>query len=119
MDYRTTRFEDFVSDVDLVLDTVGRDTQQRSLSVLKPGGILVSVVSKIPEEALHRFSVRAAYFYVEVTTSRLNKITELFDEGTLVPHVGTVLSLADARKAHEMLGGAPHKRGKIVLQVAA
>jgi NADPH:quinone reductase-like Zn-dependent oxidoreductase len=119
VDYRTTRFEDFVNNVDLVLDTVGGDTQQRSLSVLKRGGMLVSVVSKIPEEAQHRFGVKAAYFYVEVTTSRLNKITELFDEGTLVPHVGTVLSLADARKAHEMLGGAPHKRGKIVLQVAA
>jgi hypothetical protein len=56
---------------------------------------------------------------VEVTAERLNKITELFDEGSLVPHVGAVLPLAGARTAHEMLGGAPHKRGKIVLQVAA
>jgi NADPH:quinone reductase-like Zn-dependent oxidoreductase len=36
-----------------------------------------------------------------------------------VPQVGTVLPLADARTAHEMLAGAPHRRGKIVLQVAA
>jgi NADPH:quinone reductase-like Zn-dependent oxidoreductase len=119
VDYRTTRFEDSVSNVDVVLDTVGGDTQQRSLSVLKPGGILVSVVSKITEEAQQKSGVRAAYFYVEVTTGRLNKITKLFDEGTLVPHVGTVLSLANARTGHEMLGGAPHKRGKIVLQVSA
>jgi NADPH:quinone reductase-like Zn-dependent oxidoreductase len=119
VDYRTTRFEDSVSNVGIVLDTVGGDTQRRSLSILKPGGILVSVVSNIPEEAQQELGVRAAYFYVEVTTSRLNQITELFDEGTLVPHVGTVLSLAEARTAHEMLGGAPHKRGKIVLQVAA
>jgi NADPH:quinone reductase-like Zn-dependent oxidoreductase len=87
--------------------------------VLKPGGILVSVVSKVPEETQEHFGVRAAYFYVEVTTGRLNQITELFDEGTLVPQVGTVLPLSDARTAHEMLSGAPHKRGKIVLQVAA
>jgi NADPH:quinone reductase-like Zn-dependent oxidoreductase len=107
VDYRRTRFEDSVSGVDIVLDTVGGDTQERSLPVLKPGGILVSVVSKIPEEAQHKFGVRAAYFYVEVTSGRLNKIAELFDEGTLVPHVATVLPLADARTAHEMLGGAP------------
>jgi NADPH:quinone reductase-like Zn-dependent oxidoreductase len=119
VDYRTTRFEDAVSGVDVVLDTVGGDTQQRSLSVLKPGGILVSVVSKIAEKTQEQFGVRAAFFYVEVTTGRLNKITELFDEGSLVPHVGTVLPLADVRTAHEMLGGAPHKRGKIVLQVSA
>src|ERR1700689_2934744 len=51
--------------------------------------------SKIPEEAQQQFGVRAAYFYVEVTTGRLNKIKALFDEGTLVPQVGTVLSLVD------------------------
>jgi NADPH:quinone reductase-like Zn-dependent oxidoreductase len=119
VDYQTTRFEDSASGVDIVLDTVGGETQHRSLRVLKPGGILVSVVSKIPEEAQRQFSVRAAYFYVEVTTRRLNKITELFDDGTLAPQVGTVLPLADARTAHEMLGGAPHQRGKIVLQVTA
>ena len=77
------------------------------------------MVSKIPEKTQEQFGVRAAFFFVEVTTGRLNKITELFDEGSLVPHVGTVLPLADARTAHEMLGGAPHKRGKIVLQVSA
>jgi NADPH:quinone reductase-like Zn-dependent oxidoreductase len=119
VDYRTTRFEDAVSGVDIVLDTVGGETQQRSLKVLKPGGILVSVVSKMSPEVPRQFGVGAAYFYVEVTTGRLNKITELFDDGTLAPQVGTVLPLADARRAHEMLGGAPHQRGKIVLQVAA
>jgi NADPH:quinone reductase-like Zn-dependent oxidoreductase len=44
IDYATTRFEDVVSDVDVVLDLVGGDTQQRSWPVLKPGGILVSAV---------------------------------------------------------------------------
>ena len=77
------------------------------------------MVSKIPEEAQQQFGVRAAFFYVAVTTDRLNTIAQLFGQGTLVPQVGTVLPLADARTAHEMLGGAPHKRGKIVLQVAA
>ena len=64
-----------------------------------------------------RYGVRAAYFYVDVTTARLNKITELFDSGKLVTHVGTVLPLEDARIAHEMLAGRPHHRGKIVLNI--
>ncbi len=106
VDYQTARFESSVSGVDIVLDTVGGDTQYRSLSVLKPGGILVSIVSKVPEEAQRRFGVRATYFYVGVTTSRLNNITELFEEGALVAQVGTVLPLTGARTAHEMLAGA-------------
>ena len=59
------------------------------------------------------------YFYVDVTTAGLNKIAELFDSGKLVTDVGTVLPLEKARIAHEMLGGASHKRGKIVLSIAA
>jgi NADPH:quinone reductase-like Zn-dependent oxidoreductase len=119
VDYKSERFEESLSGVDVVLDTVGGDTQERSLRVLKPGGILVSVVSSVPETAQNRYRVRTAYFYVDVTTARLNKITELFDSGKLVANVGTVLPLDEARRAHEMLAGAPHKRGKIVLSIAA
>src|SRR5262249_46050679 len=119
VDYKKERFEDSVTGVDIVLDTVGGDTQLRSLRVLKPGGILVSVVSPVPEAIQKRNGVRVVYFYVSVTRARLNGITELFDSGKLVPDVGTVLPLEEARIAHEMLGGAPHKRGKIVLSIAA
>lgn len=119
VDYKKERFEESLTGVDVVLDTVGGDTQQRSLQVLKPGGILVSVVSPVPESMQKAFGVCSVFFYVEVTTARLNKITELFDSGKLVVDVGTVLPLEEARVAHEMLGGAPHKRGKIVLRMAA
>jgi len=117
IDYRGERFEELVHAVDIVLDTVGGETQQRSLQVLKPGGILVSVVSPVPETAQKCYGVRAAYFYVDVTTARLNKITELFDSGKLVPDVWTLLPLEEARIAHQMLGGAPHQHGKIVLNI--
>jgi len=118
VDYKKERFEESLTGFDVVIDTVGGDLQQRSLRLLKPGGILVSVVSPVPETTQKRYGIRAAYFYVNVTTSRLNKITELFDSGKLVTNVGTVLPLEEARIAHEMLGGAPHKRGKIVLRIA-
>jgi NADPH:quinone reductase-like Zn-dependent oxidoreductase len=119
VDYKKERFEESMTGFDVVIDTVGGDAQQRSLRVLKPGGILVSVVSPVPETTQKRYGIRAAYFYVDVTTARLNKITELFDRRKLATNVGTVLPLEEARIAHEMLGGAPHKRGKIVLSIAA
>ena len=66
-----------------------------------------------------RTQVRAAYFYVQVTTARLNKIAGLFDSGKLFTQVSTVLPLEQARVVHEMLADAQHKRGKIVLKTAA
>lgn len=119
VDFQAQRFEELLSGMDVVLDTVGGDTQQRSLQVLKPGGILVSVVSPVPDTTQKCYGVRAVFFYVDVTTARLNKIAELFDSRKLITDVGTVLPLEKARIAHEMLGGLPHKRGKIVLSIAA
>jgi NADPH:quinone reductase-like Zn-dependent oxidoreductase len=119
MDYETEQLEESLNGVDIVLDTVGGETQERSLRVLKPGGILVSVVSPVPEATQKRYGVRAAYFYVDVTTARLNEISRLFDSRKLATNVGSVLPLEQARTAHEMLRGQPHKRGKIVLSIAA
>ncbi len=118
IDYRTSRFEELVSKVDIVLDTVGGETAERSLQIIKPGGILVSVVSQPGPISADLQGVRAVFFLVEVTTERLNRIARLFDEGKLIPRVGTVLPLEQVRAAHEMLAGAPHQPGKIVLDVA-
>lgn len=117
VDYKTTRFEDVVPQVDIVLDMVGGDTKRRSREIIKPGGILVSVVSQPMPEDRRLGGVRTVFFLVEVTTERLDKLAELFDSGKLKAHVGTVLPLAEARTAHEMLAGAPHKKGKIILSV--
>jgi NADPH:quinone reductase-like Zn-dependent oxidoreductase len=118
IDYEHSRFEDMVRLVDVALDTVGRDTRVRSISVLKPGGILVSIVSSpLPKELAEKAGVRAVFFSADVTTVRLNAITPLFEGKKLVPQVGTVLSLVDAQVAHQMLAGLPHARDKIVLTV--
>jgi NADPH:quinone reductase-like Zn-dependent oxidoreductase len=118
IDYQTTRFEDVVPPIDMVLDTVGGDTRERSFGIIKPGGMLVSVVSEPMPERPQATGVRAVLFLVEVTTARLETIMDVCDRGTLTPRVGAVLPLAQARTAHEMLGGAPYRRGKMVLSVA-
>jgi NADPH:quinone reductase-like Zn-dependent oxidoreductase len=119
IDYKITKFEKAVPPIDVVIDTVGGDTRERSFGIIKPGGILVSVVSEPMPQRRQSNGVRAVFFLVEVTTARLNKIADLFNRSKLTAQVGTVLSLEQARTAHEMLAGAPHKRGKIVLSVAA
>jgi len=111
VNYKTTKFEDAVPPVDAVLDTVGGEMQHRSFRVLKPGGILVSSVSPPPQAA----GFRSVFLLVEVTATRLGTLAKLLDSRKLIPEVGTVLPLEEARLAHEMLAGAPHKRGKIVL----
>jgi len=99
-----------------VIDTVGGTTRDRALGVLKPGGILVTVVST--EFLPARADVRTSFFYADVTTARLSTISGLLDRGTVSPQVGSVLPLEQVRTAHDMLAGAPHERGKIVLNVA-
>ena len=116
--YETGRFEDVVPKVDIVLDMVGGDTKNRSYYAIKPGGILVSVVSNASPGFDPPSGVQSVFFLVDVTTERLEKLTTLFDRGELRARVGTVLPLAHAREAHEMLAGAPHQSGKIVLTVA-
>jgi NADPH:quinone reductase-like Zn-dependent oxidoreductase len=118
IDYRAERFEDFATNVDLVADTVGGETQTRSFSVLRPGGRLVSSVSQPDKDEAARRGVLASFFLVEVTRERLASITERIEAGRLSVEVGEVLPLAEARHAHEMLEGAPHRRGKLVLRIA-
>jgi NADPH:quinone reductase-like Zn-dependent oxidoreductase len=118
IDYQGERFEALAPKVDIVLDMVGGETRARSVGIIKPGGILVSVVSEPLPAADTLGDIRAVFFLVEVTTERLDRLRELFDAGRLVTRVGTVLPLDQARTAHEMLGGAPHKPGKILLSIA-
>ena len=115
IDADAERFEEAAGRVDVVLDTLGGAMQTRSWDVLAPGGILVSSVSQPdPQEAARR-GLRGVFFLVAVTSAGLARIAELFDAGRLLANVGEVLPLAEARRAHAMLAGEPHKPGKIVL----
>jgi NADPH:quinone reductase-like Zn-dependent oxidoreductase len=116
IDYRKAPFEDQVSDVDVVLDTLGGDVQTRSWKVLKPGGILVSIVHPPSAEQAASHGVRQAYLFMQPKLEQLDQIASLAEAGKLQSVVETVLPLAQARKAHEV-SQAGHTRGKIVLRV--
>jgi NADPH:quinone reductase-like Zn-dependent oxidoreductase len=123
IDHTRVRFEEVVRDVDVVFDTVGGDTLERSFGVIKPGGILVSIVERPSAEKAAAHTIRAAFFIVEPSRERLSRVGELIDAGKLRPVVGKVFPLAEARQAYEDAGrpGKHGKRGtpgKIVLKVA-
>ena len=117
LDYNKTRFEDVVRDVDVVLDTIGGDTQDRSFKVLKKGGILVSIVQPPSNELAAKYGVRALFYGGHPSSADLTEISKLIDSNKVKPLVETVLPLADARQAHE-LSQSGHARGKIVLKAA-
>jgi len=96
------RFEDVVHDVDVALDTIGGDTQDRSWKVLKRGGILVSIVQPPSAEEATKHGVRAEYFSAQPSGSQLAEIAKLVDSGHVKSVVDTVLPLSEAQRAHEM-----------------
>ena len=117
IDYTTTRFEEVVQGVDFVFDTVGGDTLHRSWQVVKPGGVLVSVVSPRPSFAeAQAYNVRPVWFVVQPNREQLVRIGALIDEGKVRPIIDTVLPLSQARQVYEQ-GAKGHTRGKIVLRV--
>jgi len=81
IDYRAQRFEDVVRDVDVVLDTVGKDTFDRSWEVLKPGGFLVTTVAMIPEGAAASHGVGTARIMTQPDGNELGRIAELIEQG--------------------------------------
>ncbi len=118
IEYPTTRFEDVVSEVDLVFDTVGGDRLKHSPSVVRPGGRLVSVASEPSQEQATARGVTALYFVVEPNGKQLDELAELADSGNLRPAIAEVFPLANARQAYERSLSA-RTAGKIVLRIAA
>jgi NADPH:quinone reductase-like Zn-dependent oxidoreductase len=117
VDYTKARFEGVARDVDVVLDTIGGDTLERSWRTLRKGGVLVSIVENISQERAAARGARGVFFIVKPSRSQLMEIVRLIDAGKLRPVIGKVVPLEQARQAFEH-GLAGHKRGKIVLCVA-
>ncbi len=105
-----------MQDVDLVLDLIGKETQQRSLAVVKPGGILVTTVAPEFKDEAKEKNIRLESFTAQSYPEDLAQIAGLIDDGLVSPVVSAVLSLEEARQA-EALSSKHHTRGKVVIKV--
>jgi NADPH:quinone reductase-like Zn-dependent oxidoreductase len=117
IDYTTTKFEDVVKDVDVVLDAVGGDTLARSYGVVKKGGIIVSITDDPDKAALDAHGIRGTSISAVPKANVLQELAQLIDAKKIRPVVSQVLPLAETAKAHQQIA-TRHTRGKIVLKVA-
>jgi NADPH:quinone reductase-like Zn-dependent oxidoreductase len=116
LDYQTVPFDQTVREMDIVFDTVGGETLQRSWSVLKPGGRMITIAAD--SEATADDRVKQAFFIVEPNHEQLTRIGDLLDVAELQPIVDTVLPLAEASAAYTGEVKSKRGRGKLVVSVA-
>jgi len=116
IDYHTTRFEDVVHDVDVVLDSMAGEIRNRSWKVLKKGGILVTLLGQGPLEEAATYGVRGVGIMVQPNAAELTEIATLVDQRKVKPVIEAVFPLQEAAKA-QTLGETNRARGKIVLRV--
>ncbi len=117
IDYTKTKFEDVAKNVDVVLDSVGKDTLARSYGVVKKGGFIVTLVARIDQAELDKHGIRGASLGVEPDSNELTEIGKLIDEKKIKVIVSQTFPLSEAIKAQEQIATG-HTRGKIVLKVA-
>jgi NADPH:quinone reductase-like Zn-dependent oxidoreductase len=117
IDYHKERFEDRITEVDLVFDLIGGDTQERSWTVLKEGGAMVSTLAKPSERQAQIHHARTATNYVaHPDAAELGEIAHLITTHKVHPHVDARIPLDHVAEAHEKAEHG-HPRGKIVLEI--
>ncbi|MEV8127605.1 NADP-dependent oxidoreductase [Streptomyces sp. NPDC085944] len=119
VDYRETDFAEAVKDVDVVLDTIGGDTSLRSLRVLRPGGVVVSILPVGSDdffEEADRLGVRAVRMLVDADRADMKEIARLVESGKLRAEIAGTFPLTEAARAHEQ-GETGRTTGKLVLVV--
>jgi NADPH:quinone reductase-like Zn-dependent oxidoreductase len=117
IDYTRSKFEDIAKDVDVVLDTVGRDTLERSYDVVKKGGIVVSIVDEPQPAALEAHGIRGVMLRCTPKAGVLEGLSELMEAKKLSPAVSQTFPMTQVVQAQNQIATG-HTRGKIVLQIA-
>jgi len=116
IDYKTQSFDELVSGIDAVFDTVGGETYDKSFKVLKKGGILVSMVQPPKEELAKQYGVNAIVQASMVTSERLSKLAQLVEQGVIRVHIDRTFPLEQTARALEYLQTG-HPRGKVVITI--
>jgi NADPH:quinone reductase and related Zn-dependent oxidoreductases len=117
IDYTRTKFEDVAKDVDVVLDTVGRDTLERSYDVVKKGGIIVSIVDEPKPAALEAHGIRGVTLRCTPKAGVLDELSKLMEAKKLTPVISQTFPMAQVVQAQDQIATS-HTRGKIILQIS-
>ena len=116
IDYRKERFEDRAGKVDVVFDTVGGQTLQRSWGVLKKDGRMVTIASDV--EGTDDPKLKAAFFIVEPNREQLEEVARMLDQSTLRTFVGATVPFEQAEQAYANGHVSRMGPGKIVVAIA-
>lgn len=119
IDYTAVDFTEAVRDIDVVLDTLGGDTAERSLDVLRPGGHLVTAVAEEDTELIATYEAAGMRFSgiaVDPDPRALGGLVELVEQSRLRVHVQETFPFERVADAHRLLDGG-HLQGKLVLTV--
>lgn len=116
IDYTTTKFEDVVQDVDVVLNCVRADALARSYGVVKKGGVIVSITDEPDQTECAKHGITCSRMGAHPEATVLEELTKLIEAGKIKPIVSQTFPLAEANKAHEQIE-TRHTLGKIVLKV--
>ncbi len=116
IDYKAEKFEEVVEPLDLVFDLIGGETQERSLSIIKPKGALISTLQEPDKSRAKKLNIRAARYTAQPNGDQLREIAQLIDQGKVKVVVASTFELRQAAEAQSALK-EQHIRGKIVLKV--
>ncbi|MFJ2755411.1 NADP-dependent oxidoreductase [Nocardioides sp. NPDC087217] len=117
LDYRTSAFEAELSDVDVVLDTVGGEVMTRSLAVLRPGGTLVTIMPtgrEVLVDEARQHGVRVVGMLADADRAGMEAVADMARRGALRPKIDQVFSMSAAADAHAR-GESGRAFGKVVL----
>lgn len=117
IDYTRASFENVAADMDVVLDTIGGETLEKSWSIVKQGGILISLVAQLSQDKATASGIKALKPTALASSKDLEHIVQLMAEGKIKAVIAKAFSLQDAGQA-QVLSQLGHGRGRIVLHIA-
>lgn len=116
IDHTKQNFEEILSDLDVVFDTVGGDVFERAHQTLKKGGFLVTAVVFPNEEKAREFGIEIARVFCKPNANELAIISELVESGSVKARISKVFPLSEIKEALD-LSESGHANGKVVLQI--
>lgn len=116
VDYKQGALVEQIAPVDLILDTMGGEVLAESWGLLKPGGMLVSVVEPPSEAVANEYKVKAAFVFIEPSSRILKELNTLVESDQLAPFIEHSFSLEEIAQAH-LQSQSGRTRGKIVINI--